>query len=416
MSEVLPHIIIILVCVVMSGYFSATETAFSTANKTRLKALAEKGDKKAALVLDISERYDRFISTVLIGNNIVNIAMASVGTVMFVKLCGDIGATVSTAVITVVVLIFGEITPKNIAKDMPERFARFSAPLINVLMYVFLPLNIVFSAWKRFVSRIIKSDSDDKMSQEELLMLVDEVEQEGSIDTDEGDLLRNAIEFTDRRAGDILTHRVDLETVRIDDTKEEIARVFTESRFSRLLVCDEGVDHIVGVIHSKDFYVGNGVYPGDIKEIITPPLFIHKFEKINDLLKDLQREKSHIAIVVDEYGGTLGIVTMEDILEELVGEIWDEHDEVVEDFKKLDETRFEVDCAMNFEDFCDELDMELESESVSVGGWVMEQLGRIAEVGDRFDFENLHVTVTGTDERRVTSIEVIKDPEETEEE
>jgi len=416
MSEILPHIVIILVCVIMSAYFSATETAFSTANKTRLKTMAEKGDKKAELVLDISERYDRFISTVLIGNNIVNIAMASVGTVMFVKLYGDIGATVSTAVITVVVLIFGEITPKNVAKDMPERFARFSAPLINLLMYLFLPLNVIFSAWKRFVSRIIQSDSDDKMSQEELLMLVDEVEQEGSIDTDEGDLLRNAIEFTDRRAGDILTHRVDLETVRIDDTKEEIARVFTESRFSRLLVCDDGVDHIVGVIHSKDFYVGNGVYPGDIKEIITPPLFIHKFEKINDLLKDLQREKSHIAIVVDEYGGTLGIVTMEDILEELVGEIWDEHDEIVEDFKKLDETRFEVDCTMNFEDFCDELDMELESESVSVGGWVMEQLGRIAEVGDKFDFENLHVTVTGTDSRRVTSIEVIKDPVETEEE
>ena len=378
--------------------------------------MAEKGDKKSRLVLDISERYDRFLSTVLIGNNIVNIAMASVGTVMFVKLYGDIGATVSTAVITVVVLIFGEITPKNVAKDMPERFARFSAPFINLLMYVFLPLNAAFSAWQKMVSNLFKSASDDKMSQEELLMLVDEVEQEGSIDTDEGELLRNVIEFTDRLAGDILTHRVDLETVKIDDSKEEIARVFTESRFSRLLVCEDGVDHIVGVIHSKDFYVGKGVFKGDIRDIITPPLFIHKFEKISDLLKKLQMEKSHVAIVVDEYGGTLGIVTMEDILEELVGEIWDEHDEVVEDFKQLDERRFEVDCAMNFEDFCDELDMELESESVSVGGWVMEQLGRIAEVGDRFDYENLHVTVTGTDSRRVTSIEVIKEEKEPEEE
>ena len=407
------YITIMVILVTLSGYFSATETAFSSFNKTRLKTLVEKGNKRAKLALKLEERYDRLLSTILIGNNIVNIALASLGALFFSELLQsqDLGATVSTVVITVVVLIFGEITPKNLAKDHPESFAMFSAPIIQFIGWLLFPVIIIFSGWKKLISLIFKSNSDNKRSQEELLMLVEEVEQEGSIDEEEGELLRNVIEFTDLEAKDILTHRVDLEAISIDTTKEEIANIFTSTRFSRLLVYEDSIDNIIGVIHQKDFYVKTGVYPRSIKEIITPPLFIHKTEKISDLLKSLQKEKSHIAVVLDEYGGTLGIVTMEDILEELVGEIWDEHDEVIEDVEKLEreENAYMVDGTMNFDDFCDEFDLKRdeETDSVSVGGWITEQLGKIADRGDRFDYEHIHVIVTETDSHRVVKAKVL---------
>lgn len=416
-SDILPYIISMALCVLFSGYFSATETAFSSLNKTRLKALAEKGNRKAELALSLSEQYDRLISTILIGNNIVNIAVASIGTVLFVHLYGDIGATVSTVVVTIVVLIFGEITPKSIAKDFPEKFAMFSAPFIRLLIWILTPINFLFSMWKKLISKLFNVEEDSKMSQEELLLLVDEVEQEGSIDTDEGVLLRNAIEFGDLEAEDILTHRVDLEAVPIEAPKEEIARIFNESRFSRLLVYKENIDNIVGIIHQKDFYIGSGVTEKAVTDIITPPLFIHKSEKIDDLLKLLQTRKSHIAIVIDEYGGTLGIVTMEDILEELVGEIWDEHDEVTVSFRELSENVFLVDCTVNFNDFCQFFDIDDDdADSVSLGGWIMEQLDKIPVKGDRFTYENLNITVTETDSHRVAFAKVIRTVEAEEDE
>ena len=414
------EIILMIVCIVLSAYFSATETAFSSLNKTRLKTIAEKGNKKAELALKLSENYDRLISTILIGNNIVNIAVASISTVLFVELLKDqdLGATVSTIVVTILVLIFGEITPKSIAKDFPEKFAMFSSPLIRLLIWILTPICIIFSGWKKLVSKLFKAEEDDKMSQEELLMIVEEAEQEGGIDTDEGDLLRNAIEFTEIRAEDILTHRVDLEAVPQDAPKEEIAQKFSDTRFSRLLVYNENIDDIVGVIHLKDFYKDNGIIKDDISTIMSPPLFIHKFEKIDDLLKQLQQAKSHIAVVVDEYGGTLGIVTMEDILEELVGDIWDEHDEVVEQFTTVGENTYIVDCATNFEEFCEFFELEPEeTESISLGGWIMEQLERIPSVNDKFSYEHLDFIIEESDSRRVISTKVIKNekPEKDEE-
>jgi len=393
----------------MSAYFSATETAFSCSNKTRLRALAEKGNKKAELAVNLAEKYDRLISTILIGNNIVNILLASVGTLLFVEeLEMSNGAAISTAVVTVAVLIFGEITPKSIANDFPEKFAMFSAPFIRLFIWVLMPLNIIFSGWKKLVGKLFKVEEEDNMAQEELLMMVEEAEQEGDIDTDEGDLLRNAIEFSDLKAEDILTHRVDLEALPIDSKKSEIAQMFTRTRFSRIPIYEDNIDNIVGVIHQKDFYVGSGVTTASIQDIISPVLFVHQSEMADDLLRKLQKEKSHIAVVVDEYGGTLGIVTMEDILEQLVGDIWDEHDEVVEEFKELDENTFVIDCNMNLDDFCEEFDIETESDSVSVGGWVAEQIGNIPDVNDSFTFENLVITVTETDSHRAATIKVEK--------
>ena len=411
LSELLPSIVAMVFCVIMSAYFSATETAFSSLNKTRLKALSEKGNKKADLALSLEEKYDKLISTILIGNNIVNITLASIGTLMFVKIMQgdqDAGATLSTVVVTVTVLIFGEITPKSIAKDNPEKFAMFSAPFLHALMVVLTPINFLFSQWKKLISKIFKVSEDTKMSQEELLLLVEEVQQEGSIDESEGELLKNAIEFRDQVAEDILTHRTDLEAVSVDTDKEEVARVFTQSRFSRLLVYEENIDNIVGVLNIKDFYMNSGITDKPLQEVMTPPIFIHQTEKIRDLLNQLRAAKTHIAVVIDEYGGTLGIVTMEDILEELVGEIWDEHDEVQESFKMLSENTYLADCMVNLDEFADCFDVEIESESVSLGGWVMEQLGGIPEVGENFTYENLHITVTELDAHRVSYVTGIK--------
>lgn len=412
------YIIIMVICLIMSAYFSATETAFSCANKTRLRALAEKGNKKAELAVNLADKYDRLISTILIGNNIVNILLASIGTLLFVEeLQMQNGAAISTAVVTVAVLIFGEITPKSIANDFPEKFAMFSAPLIRLFIWILLPLNFIFSLWKKLVGKLFKIEEEDNMTQEELLMMVDEAEQEGDIDTDEGDLLRNAIEFSDLKAEDILTHRVDLEALPVDAAKKEIAQTFARTRFSRIPIYEDNIDNIIGVIHQKDFYVGSGVTTEAIKDIISPVLFVHQSEMADDLLKKLQKEKSHIAVVVDEYGGTLGIVTMEDILEQLVGDIWDEHDEVVEELKELDDNNFIIDCNMNLDDFCEEFNIETESDSVSVGGWVAEQIGNIPDVNDSFTYENLVVTVTETDSHRAASIKVEKQdlqPEEKE--
>ena len=405
-SEHIPSILAMLTCIILSAYFSATETAFSSLNKTRLKVLTEKGNRRAKLALDLAENYDKLISTILIGNNIVNIAASSIATLLFVSLWGNIGATLSTVFLTVVILIFGEITPKSIAKDAPEKFAMFSAPFINALMWVFTPLNFLFSAWKKLIGKLFKSDKEMKMSQEELLMLLEEVEQEGGLDEDEGELLRNAVEFGDLQAQDILTHRVDLEAVSVHATKEEIAKVFTESRFSRLLVYENSIDKIVGVINHKNLYTGTGITDAPLKEIMTAPTFVPPTEKIDDLLQTLRATKSHIAVVVDEYGGTLGIVTMEDILEELVGEIWDEHDEIEEPFRQIDEHTCIVDCTVTLDDFCDRFDITSESDSISLGGWIMEQMECIPGEGASFDYDNLTITVTKTDGHRVEFVSV----------
>lgn len=410
------YIIAMLACVIGSAYFSATETAFSSLNKTRIKTLAEDGHKRAKLVLKLSNDYDRLISTILIGNNIVNILVASLGTLMFVKLLGeDIGATVSTVVVTVVVLIFGEISPKSIAKDFPEKFAMFSAPIIQFLIWILTPLNFLFWLWKKFLSLFLKKKDDEKLSQAELLMFVEEVQEGGSIDTNEGHLLRNAIEFGDLKAEDILTHRVDLEALPLDATPEEVAEQFENSKFSRLPVYKEDIDHIVGILHLKDFYGINGITTQPISEIMTPPLFIHRTEKISDLLKQLQTTKSHMAVVVDEYGGTLGIVTMEDILEELVGDIWDEHDDVLEDVRNIGYDTYRVNCSMSMDDFCQQFDIDAQSESSTVNGWISEQLDKIPEKGDKFSYKNLDITVTDIDSHRPLFVSVHVNPVEEDE-
>ena len=409
MDDLVKNILIMAALLVLSAYFSATETAFNSMNRTRVRAMAEKGDKDAELALKLSENYDRLLSTILVGNNIVNIALAAIGTMIFVNIYGASGAAISTGVVTVLVLIFGEISPKSLAKDCPEKFALKSAALLRLLTVILCPLNWLFSLWKKLLNRVFRLESDNKMSQEELLMLVDEVQQEGSIDGSEGELLKNAIEFTEREAEDILTHRVDMEAVSKDASKEDIAKVFSETKYSRLPVYDGDIDNIIGVIHQKDFYTGNGIIDRDISHIIAPAVYVLKNEKISSILKLLQRKKAHVAVVLDEYGGTCGIVTMEDILEELVGEIWDEHDEEEVFLRKIAPDTWLVDAGMDFDDFAEFFQLKTDSEMVSVSGWVMEQFGRVPEAGDSFVFENLTVRVTRVENHRIEEIQVTRE-------
>ena len=393
-------------CLILSAYFSATETAFSSANSTRLKTLAEKGSKKAKLACELLEHYDKLLSTILIGNNIVNILMASIGTVLFVRHYGDAGATISTVVVTVVVLVFGEISPKSVAKDCAERFAMFSAPILRVFLFVLTPLNFLFSLWKKLLAKVFHLNGESKMSQEELLMLVDEVQQDGSIDKNEGELLKNAIDFSEQQAQDILIHRVDLAALPITASKEEVAALFTETKYSRLLIYQDSIDHILGTVHQKDFYVGCGITEKPLAEIIVPPLFVLENEPISRLLKTLQKAKTHVAVVVDEYGGTCGIVTMEDILEELVGEIWDEHDEIEVFIRKTGANTFLVDAGMDFDEFAAYFQLKTDSEMTSVSGWVMEQFGRVPESGERISAGPLDVLVTKVDNHRIEEIQI----------
>lgn len=403
-------LIIIIVCIIMSAYFSATETAFSSLNRIRIKNMAEKGNKKAALVMKLSANYDSMLSTILIGNNIVNIASASLATVLFVKILGnEVGPSVSTAVITVVVLVFSEVTPKSIAKESPEKFAMFSAPLLNMLIILLTPLNYLFKQWKRLLSLIIKSD-DSGITEEELLSIVEEAKQDGGINEQESMLIHSAIEFTEQEAVDILTPRIDITAVSTEATKEEIAAIFAETAYSRLPLFEETIDHIIGIIYQKDFH--NYVYhtKKKISEIVRPALFVPENRKIGALLKELQLKKLHIAVVLDEYGGTVGIITLEDILEELVGEIWDEHDKVSREIERKSESEYIVLGNSNVDKLFSKLDIrtaEDEINSVTVSGWVMDQLDKIPEKGDNFEYKGHRVTVLEMNNKRVDKVQIV---------
>lgn len=398
------YIAVLILLVAFSGFFSATETAFTTINRIRLKTMAAAGSKRAALVLRMAEDYDRLLSTILIGNNIVNIASASIATVVFVRFLGDKGVTISTVVMTVVVLIFGEISPKSLAKQNAESFAMLAAPLLRVFLVVFKPLNWLFLQWKKLLNRVFRPRADTGMTGEELKVMVDEVQSGGSIDEHEGELIRSAIEFNDLDVEDILTPRVQVVAVEERDTLEEISDKFLQNGYSRMLVYRHTIDTLLGVIHEKDFYTLLHEGGMDLSAIIQEVPCVPTGMKISALLRQLQRDKAHLAAVVDEFGGTCGIVTMEDILEELVGEIWDEHDDVVEDIRPLPDGGFCVKGDVRLDDMLEFFHIDKEYDVVSVGGWAQQELGAVPQTGDRFEAEGLEVTITATEMRRVTEI------------
>lgn len=414
-SPSIAMILAILALTALSAYFSATETAFSSLNRIRLKSKADGGDRRAALTLSLSEEYDRLLSTILIGNNIVNITATTVGTVLFTHLLGTYGPTVSTVVLTVVILIFGEISPKSLAKENPEKFAMASAPLLRVFLAILRPLNFLFAQWKRLLSLIFHTGESQGITEEELITMVSEAESEGGLDQHESELIRSAITFGDLEAGDILTPRVDIVAISDQASMEEIAAIFAENGYSRLPVFHEGIDDIVGVVHEKDFYAARYRGQGDISSCISPIHYTAPNTRVDQLLRTLQTKKLHMAVVVDEYGGTEGLVTMEDIMEELVGEIWDEHDEVSEFFRKQDDGSYLISGNADLSDLYDLFSLRGECDASTVSGWVVEQLRRLPQSGDHFEWNGLDVTVTQVDHRRVLEVQVVRIPDETEE-
>ncbi len=400
-------LVFLIVLIGLSAFFSATETAFMSLNRVKVKNMAATGDKRARRVLRLVEKSDTLLSTVLIGNNIVNIASASIATVLFVKYFADKGATLSTAVMTVVVLIFGEVTPKGIAKEIPERFALTVSGVIEGLSVLFTPLNFLLVKLKGSIKGMFKFSEETGITEDELLTIVDEAEQEGGIDSEESELIRNAIEFTDRAAKDILTPRIDVTAADIEITANELEALFRESGFSRIPVYRDTVDNIVGIVNEKHFHNQRALGEVTVEQVMQPALFVPPSVKISALLNQMQHKKTHMAVVVDEFGGTEGIVTLEDIVEELVGEIWDEHDEVETDIQEMAADTFIVSASTPLNDFFEQFEVEEETDLSTVNGWVQSHIGKIPEQGDTFTFEHLTVTVISTDEQRAQDLQVV---------
>lgn len=399
----------LIVLVVLSAFFSSAETAFTSVNRVRLHTLEADGVKWAKRVGKMIDAYDKLITTILIGNNIVNIVASSLATILFADLIGgSTGVTVSTVVMTLAVLIFGEITPKTIAKEHPEGFCRAFCGILWALEVLFFPLTFIFSQWKKLLLKAFKFKKTPGITEDELLTYVETAHSEGGIDEHESELIRSAIEFEDLDVGDIMIHRVNVVAVSDDEGMDEVARKFRENGYSRMPVYHETIDTIVGIIHEKDFLIASLDGAKNFKNCIQTSVCLSENMKISAALRMMQKSKIHMAVVVDEYGGTSGIVTMEDILEELVGEIYDEHDEVEEFIKKTGDGVYVVNGNAPLLDVFDYIgvDVREDFESSSIGGWVTEQMEKIPVPGENFDYENMHITVTRSTQKRVAEVKI----------
>ncbi len=400
-----------LACLVGSAYFSATETAFSTFNRARMKNLAATGNTRAQKVLDVSQDYEKLLSTILIGNNIVNIALSTMATLLFVRYFLHYGATISTVVITVVVLIFGEITPKSAAKIKADSFAVSTVNVLHFFILLFTPLNFFFGLWKKVVRRMFKDDGSAVMTEEELITIVDEAEQDGGIDEEEGTLIRSAIEFGDSTAEEILTPRVDVIAIDIEMELAQIAPLFRNSGFSRLPVYRESLDNVIGVLHEKDYHALVQDGNNDWQSVLSKPVFVTQYTKISDLMQTFKKQKTHLAIVLDELGGTMGIVTMEDVLEELIGDIWDEHDTVVQEVTELSDGSYTVLGSTRLADFFEQFqiertEQEWEELPQTVNGWLLMIFEGVPTQGASIETDNLSITVTKSDAQGIDEIRV----------
>ena len=400
-------IVALIILIGLSAFFSAAETAYNSLNEIRLRSKAEDGDAKAAHTLALVERYDSLLSTILIGNNIVNIGASSLATVLFTRLVGGVyGPTVSTIVMTLLVLAFGEITPKSMAKEMPETMAMAFAPVLSALVTIFTPLNALFGAWKKFLAKRFDTGEKDTITEGELMTMVSEAENDGELTDRESQLIRSAIEFDDVEVEEILTPRVDVIAVEDDLSLDEVADTFAESGYSRLPVYHGTIDNIIGVVHEKDFYLGRLRKDTTLEDLVKPTLYTTGSTQISQLLRTLREQHHHMAVVVDEYGGTEGIITLEDILEELVGEIWDEHDEATEDFRRQSDGSWIVLGSAGVDDLYERLGLpeDEDIDSNTVNGLVQEKTCHLPKVGDRFTLGEYDGVVTRTAKRRVTEV------------
>ena len=409
-------IVALVLLVIASAYFSATETAFSSLNKIRLRNMADDGNRKAEATLRLAEDFDRLLSTLLVGNNIVNITAATLGTLFFTKLSPEYGATISTVVLTLVILTFGEISPKTIAKEHAEAWAMASTPFLRVLSTVLRPLTILFSLLQKGIGKLFHASGDRGITEDELITMVSTAEDEGGLDQNESRLIRSAIEFGDMEVEEILTPRVDIVSISDQASAKELDELISSNRFSRIPVWHDSIDTIIGMIHEKDFHEAELGDNDSWKHLISPVIYVTTTSPVADLLYEMQRRKMHMSVVVDEYGGTEGLVTLEDILEELVGEIWDEHDEVVERIRKQEDGSYLISCSASIDDVFQLFDLRMDDDMTTLSAWVIDSLGHIPKIGDQFTYENLQVTVTKLQRMRVLEIRVDVLPEAAEDE
>ena len=407
----LPLTIAIIVLVVLSGFFSATETAFSCANRIKLKTYVTQGKKNAKAVYKFAdEGYDKLVTAILVGNNVVNLTASALGTILFAKIMinnPDLAATVSTAVLTVVVLLFGEITPKYIASVYPEKMCFLFYPMMQLFYWILWPFSKIFDFYKAGLAKLFKLKKDETVTDEELLSLVEEAEESGTLKEDESELVRSALEFDDLKVEDILVPRVNVYAVDVDSTMEEACEIFKKTGYSRMPVYKDTIDNVIGVIHERDFFVGYLNGEKEIGHLVQDIAFTTEYTRISALLKQLQKQKIHMAAVSDEYGGLVGIVTLEDILEELVGEIWDEHDEEEVLFGEIAEGEYWVDGRCSLENFFELYEMEKKDEefdSNTIGGWVTETYGGIPPIGEVLHFENLEIKIVKTTKKKVLKV------------
>lgn len=418
----LPLTIVIVILVLLSGFFSGTETAYSCANKIKLKSMVMLGKKNAKAVHTFADQnYDKLVTTILVGNNIVNLTASALGTILFAKLLNDAAysATVSTAVLTVIVLLFGEITPKYFASVYPEKFCFIFYPIIQFFYWILMPLSKIFDLYKAGIAKLFKLKKDETVTDEELMSLVDEAEESGTLKEDESELVRSALEFDDLKVEDILVPRVDVYAVEEDTTMEEVREVFRKTGYSRLPVYKETIDNVIGLIHERDFFNGYVSGEKEIGHLVQEIVFTTEYTRISTLLKQLQKNKIHMAAVSDEYGGLVGIVTLEDILEELVGEIWDEHDQEEVLFGKINEDEYWVDGKCNLFDFFALYEMEDEAdkyESNTVGGWVTEKFGEIPPIGQIIVTKGLEIKIVKATKQKVLKVRSKRSDEATDDE
>lgn len=414
-------VIIIIILVSLSAFFSAAETAFTSANRIRLKYMHEEGSKGAGCALKVIEKYDKCLTTILVGNNIVNIGTSSLATLLCVNLFGDRGPVIATAATTIIVLIFGEITPKTIAKGNAEAMSIFFSRILSGLMFILTPISAVFLLIQKGATRLFNKKSEVTVTEQELMHIIDEIEDEGVLEAQESALVRNALEFDETTAEQIMQPRVNVVGVDLYDSNEEIMELFKSEAYTRLPVYEKSLDHIVGVISYRDFtqkMMEDQHF--SLSEIISDIMYIPSLMHISELLKRMQKEKEHIAVVVDQYGGTAGIVTMEDVLEELVGEIWDENDEVFMPVRFLSDNTFIVSGEVSKVDFnryfeSRDMDYEINGDFNTVGGWVFELFGRIPSPGDKIETDEFDITVQDLNERRIGNLKfVIKPPRDNE--
>ncbi len=407
------YYILLVALIAGSGFFSATETAISTVNKIRMKNYADEGDSRAATVLKIASKYEQALSTVLIGNNIVNIASASLATVLFTKYFPANGAALSTFFMTIIVLIFGEVLPKNMAKANSEWVALRVGGILNLLMKIFAPAVFLLVKLSNFVLSRFSSEEKPSVTEEELKYIIESIEEEGVLEQDESDLVQSALEFDEIEVQEILTPRVDMIAIDTEDLWEDIVELVKTKGVSRIPVYEKSIDHIIGIVRSRDVLMAEIEGKRDIKALISDCMFVHRTMRVSQLMENMKKSKAQLAVVTDDYGGTLGLVTMEDALEELVGEIWDEYDEVEEELVRVDDMTYLVSGDANVYDTLEQIGCDMrnfESDYNTVSGRTLEKMEHIPQIGESFVYGNFRVVVEEMEDQRITKLKIEKLP------